>query len=244
VEFLRKAIQGRVGRFVAHALVRCSPDSIEGLLGVLKVVSRGKRNKDGFIENMMWSSHERDWGWAALEVFGEGPQDKQPRLVSPEDAVFLIAVARSEPFLLLYYRQSDFGSGFSRYAVKRLRKMAARYREVLGRACQPAGHPQGLTKYWPDDLDLRPRKATEACGTQSTILPEDAPPILSPQQMQDWQQLLKAAAEDRLMAVRMPRVSDEKLLAVVCSVTRDGPDVTFRPLALMFDGDSERLLGR
>jgi hypothetical protein len=257
VSFLKKSIQGRVDRFVAQALVRCSPDSIRALMGVLKVASRGRRSVDGFIENMAWGSYETNWGWAAGELFGDR-QSTDQRLVTVEDAVFLTAVATREPFLLLYYWRSDFGSAFSRYAVKRLRGMVARYWAVLGSACDPAPHPVGLSKYWPDDDEppedgelmaedehaggkkQGPEKPTKPCQPSQEVPVKMMPPVLSPQQMEDWQELLKAANENRLMAVRMPLVLGGKPQALVCSVVEEGSNVTFRPLAKLFEEDAKR----
>ena len=257
VAFLKKSIQGRVDRFVALALVRCSPDSIGALLGVLKVASRGRRSVDGFVENMAWGSYETNWGWAAGELFGDR-QSADERLVTVEEAVFLTAVASREPFLLLYYRRSDFGSAFSRYAVKRLREMVARYWAVLGSACDPAPHPVGLSKYWPDDDEPQedhklmaeyerlvgkepgPEKTMELCEPSREVPAEMMLPILSPQQMEDWQELLKAANENRLRAVRMPLASGGKPQALVCSVLEEGPNVTFRPLAKLFQEHAKR----
>jgi hypothetical protein len=256
VAFLKKSIQGRVDRFVAQALVRCSPDSVRALMGVLKVASRGRRSVDGFIENMAWGSYESNWGWAAGELFGDR-QSTDQRLVSVEEAVFLTAVTSREPFLLLYYWRSDFGSAFSRYAVKRLREMVARYWAVLGSACDPAPHPVGLSKYWPDDDEpqedhkliaedehtggkRRGPELMKRCEPSQKVPVEMIPPILSPQQTEDWQELLKAASEDRLMAVRMPLASGGKPEALVCSVVEEGPNVTFNPLAKLFEQDAKR----
>lgn len=257
VAFLKNSIQGRVDRFIAQALVRCSPDSIRALLGVLKMASRGRRSVDGFVENIGWGSYESNWGWAARELFGDR-QSTDERLVTVEDAVFLTAVASREPFLLLYYWRSDFGSAFSRYAVKRLREMVARYWAVLGSACDPAPRPSGLSKYWPDDDEPPeddeliagdehtggkkpdPEEPTKPCEPNQELPAQMMPPILSPQQMKDWQELLKAANENRLMAVRMPLAEGGKPQALVCSVVEEGPNVTFNPLAKLFEEDAQR----
>jgi hypothetical protein len=257
VVFLKNSIEGRVDRFVAQALVRCSPDSIRALLGVLKMASRGRRSVDGFVENIGWGSYESNWGWAARELFGDR-QSTDQRLVTVEDGVFLTAVASREPFLLLYYWRSDFGSAFSRYAVKRLREMVAHYWAVLGSACDPAPRPSGLSKYWPDDDEPPeddkfmaedehgggkkpdPEEPTKPWEPSQEVPVEMMPPILSPQQMKDWQELLKAANENRLMAVRMPLASGGKPQALVCSVVEEGPNVTFNPLAKLFEEDAKR----
>jgi hypothetical protein len=78
------------------------------------------------------------------------------------------------------------------------------------------------------------------CEPSQEVPVEMMPPILSPQQMEDWQELLKAAKENRLMAVRMPLASGEKPQALVCSVVDEGPNVTFNPLAKLFDEDAKR----
>lgn len=151
VRFLREAIEGRAGLFLANALVRCSPDSIKALLGVLKVASRGKSCTGGYIDNMAWSCYEQNFGWLAQELFGIR-DEADPNLVTPEESLLLIAVARTEPWLLLYYRteRGDFRSGFTCWAVNRIREIVARYRVALGDACKPVPQPEGISKYWPE----------------------------------------------------------------------------------------------
>ncbi len=150
---MRKAVQGRVGRFVASAVVRCSPASMEALLGVLRVASRGMVSVGGFAEHLAWSSFEPNWGWVARELFGESDSAVR-RLVLPEDVAVLIAVARTEPWLLLYYREqrSEMQAGFAGWAANRLRAMAARYQSALGLACEPAPKEKRhhASKYWPE----------------------------------------------------------------------------------------------